>query len=186
MLRDGHLRRGKPTHNTRLQIDQSYPEKEQYVMSLYKLLEPLVTMSPTVLTRTDKRNGSVTKSIYFRTLSMPCLNYYYDLFLAPPPRWFERSEAARDNKVKIVPGNLGELLTARGLAYWIMDDGGKSVYNQTILHTRSFSLDDVKCLQSVLFEKFGLKTRFPPGSRSPGLAEPKKKRKKISELFSSL
>lgn len=105
MLGDGHLMRAKPTHNTRLQIDQSYPEKEQYVMSLYKLLEPLVTMSPTVLTRTDKRNGSVTKSIYFKTLSMSCLNYYYDLFY---------------NKVKIVPRNLGELLTARGLAYWIL------------------------------------------------------------------
>lgn len=145
MLGDGHLRRAKPTHNTRLQIDQSYPEKEQYVRSLYKLLEPLVTMSPTVLTRTDKRNGSITQSIYFRTLSMSCLNYYYDLFY---------------NKVKIVPRNLGELLTARGLAYWIMDDGGKSVYNQTILHTRSFSLDDVKYLQSVLLENFGLKTRL--------------------------
>lgn len=145
MLGDGHLMRAKSTHNTRLQIDQSYPEKEQYVLSLYRLLEPLVVMSPTVLTRTDKRNGSVTKSIYFKTLSMSCLNYYYDLFY---------------NKVKIVPRNLGELLTARGLAYWIMDDGGKSVYNQTILHTRSFSLDDVKYLQSVLFENFGLKTRL--------------------------
>ena len=41
-----------------------------------------------------------------------------------------------------------------------MDDGGKSVYNQTILHTRSFSLDDVKYLQSVLFDNFGLKTRL--------------------------
>lgn len=52
------------------------------------------------------------------------------------------------------------MLTARGLAYWIMDDGGKSVYNQTILHTRAFMLEDVKYLQSVLFENFGLSTRL--------------------------
>lgn len=129
-----------------MQIDQSYPEKEQYVISLYKLLEPIVTMSPTLLTRKDKRNGTVTQSIYFRTLSMPCLNHYHDLFYK--------------NRVKIIPRNLEELLTARGLANWIMDDGGKSVYNQTILHTRSFSLEDVKYLQSVLFEKFELKTRL--------------------------
>lgn len=103
-------------------------------------------MSPTLLTRKDKRNGSVTQSIYFRTLSMPCLNYYHDLFYK--------------DKVKIVPRNLEELLTARGLANWIMDDGGKSVYNQTILHTRSFSLEDTKYLQSVLFRNFGLKTRL--------------------------
>lgn len=47
------------------------------------------------------------------------------------------------DKIKIVPKILDELLTARGLAYWIMDDGGKSVYNQTILHTRAFSKEDV-------------------------------------------
>lgn len=41
-----------------------------------------------------------------------------------------------------------------------MDDGGKSVYNQTILHTRAFMLEDVKYLQSVLFENFGLSTRL--------------------------
>jgi len=41
-----------------------------------------------------------------------------------------------------------------------MDDGGKSVYNQTILHTRAFKLEDVKNIQSVLFENFGLTTRL--------------------------
>lgn len=39
-----------------------------------------------------------------------------------------------------------------------MDDGGKSIHNQTILHTRSFLLEDVKYLQSVLFELFKLVT----------------------------
>ena len=41
-----------------------------------------------------------------------------------------------------------------------MDDGGKSVYNQTMLHTRSFMLEEVKYLQSVLSENFGLVTRL--------------------------
>ena len=94
-------------------------------------------MTPTILTRNDKRSGSTTQSLYFITLAMPCLNYSHDLF--------------QKEKVKTVPKNLGQLLTARGLAYWIMDDGGKSVYNQTILHTRAFMLEDVKYLQSVLF-----------------------------------
>lgn len=59
-------------------------------------------------------------------MTMPCLNYYRYLFYK--------------DKVKIVPRNLGVLLTARGLAYFIMDDGGITVYNQTILHTRAFKL----------------------------------------------
>lgn len=81
-------------------------------------------MEPTILTREYKKRGVLTQSMYFRTLAMPCLNYYHELFY-------------KDN-VKIIPRNLEELLTARGLAYFIMDDGGKSVYNQTILHTRFF------------------------------------------------
>lgn len=146
ILGDRFLDRAKPNHNTRLRIEQSYLEKEKYLRSLYELLEPMTTMSAVTLTRKDKRSDTITQSLYFRTLAMPCLNYYYDLFYK--------------ERVKIIPRNLGQLLTARGLAYWIMDDGGKSVYNQTILHTRSFMIEDVKYLQSVLSENFGLVTRL--------------------------
>jgi hypothetical protein len=41
-----------------------------------------------------------------------------------------------------------------------MDDGGKSVYNQTILHTRAFTLEEVKYIQSVLSNNFDLITRL--------------------------
>lgn len=64
-------------------------------------------------------------------------------------------------------------MTARGLAFLIMDDGGKSVHNQTILHTRSFSpssvlgrtglrsrKQDVEYLGLVLNKNFGLRTRL--------------------------
>lgn len=136
ILGDGFLDRAKPNHNTRLRVEQSYPEKEKYLRSLYELLEPMTTMSPTVLIRKDKRSDTTTQSLYFRTLAMPCLNYYFYFFYK--------------ERVKIVPRKSGPLLTARGLAYLIMVDGGKSVYNQTILHTRSFMLEDVKYLQSVL------------------------------------
>lgn len=146
ILGDGFLERVKPNHNTRLRIEQSYPEKENYLKSLYDLLEPITTMSPTILTRKDKRSSITTQSLYFRTLAMPCLNDYYELFYK--------------EKVKVIPRHLGPLLTARGLAYLIMDDGGKSVHNQTVLHTRSFRLEDVKYLQSVLLENFGLVTRL--------------------------
>lgn len=95
------LERNKPSHNTRLRIEQSYPEKEEYLKSLHKLLEPLTLMVPTILTRNNKKTGLTTKSLYFRTLAMPCLNYYQELFY--------------QNKKKIIPRNLEELLTARGL-----------------------------------------------------------------------
>ena len=147
MLGDGFLYRPKPTNNTTLVIEQSYPEKERYVNFLYKLMEPVVLNSPSIVTRKpDKRTGKVSQSLRFWTMAMPCLNDYHDLFYK--------------DKVKIVPNNLGELFTARGLAYFIMDDGERSVYNQTILHTRAFKLEDVKLIQAVLLENFGLTSRL--------------------------
>lgn len=63
-------------------------------------------------------------------------------------------------KIKVVPKNIHELLTARGLAYWIMDDGGKSKYNQMVLHTRGFSKEDVLLLQNTLKINFKLHSRL--------------------------
>jgi hypothetical protein len=61
-------------------------------------------MDPVILTRKpDKRTGKIYKSIYFRTLAFPCLNEFYDIFY--------------EDKVKIIPKNLYELLTPVGLAY---------------------------------------------------------------------
>ena len=160
ILGDGYLHRPKPTNNTVLFIEQSYPEKEEYLNFLYKLMEPVVLNSPSIVTRkADKRTGKITQSLRFFTMAMPCLNYYHDLFYK--------------NKVKSVPRNLGELLTARGLAFWICDDGGKSVYNQTILHTRAFKLEDIKYIQSVLLENFGLTTRLE-----------EKKKRSVSYIYS--
>lgn len=147
ILGDGFIERSKSTHNARIRIEQSYPEKSEYLKSLHELLEPLTAMEPTLLTRNNKKRGITTQSLYFRTLAMPCLNYYYELFYK--------------DKIKVIPKiHLDELLTARGLAFWIMDDGGKSVHNQTILHTRAFSKQDVEYLQTVLQKNFELVTRL--------------------------
>jgi hypothetical protein len=98
------LERNKSTHNTRLRIEQSFPEKKDYLYSLYELLKPLTTMEPTILTRNNKKRGLITRSIYFRTLAIPCLNYYY-------------YEIFYKDKKKVIPNNLDKLLTARGLVY---------------------------------------------------------------------
>lgn len=60
---------------------------------------------------------------------------------------------------KIVPSNIADYLTPRGLAYWIMDDGG---YHKSglILHTNSYTKKDVELLQFVLLNKFNIKTNI--------------------------
>lgn len=57
--------------------------------------------------------------------------------------------------IKTVPSDIGSMLTPRGLAYWIMDDGyweGKTVK----LCTDGFSLDEVELLIKTLNLNFGL------------------------------
>jgi hypothetical protein len=61
-------------------------------------------MNPVILTRKpDKRTGKIYKSLCFRTLTLPCLNEYHNMFYK--------------NKVNIIPENLDKLLTPIGLAY---------------------------------------------------------------------
>lgn len=101
MLADGSLETGKPTFNTRLRIDHTYPKQEQYVLSIRTLFAPLIANEPVVIVRkADLRTGKVYKSIYIRTLSFHCLN-----------------------KIKVVPLNIQDLLTPIGLAHLLMGDG---------------------------------------------------------------
>nr|QVG61544.1 hypothetical protein [Rhizoctonia sp.] len=72
---------------------------------------------------------------------------------------------------KIVPGNIADLLTPLGLAYWICDDGclypeGSSGVRKdpsgqktkrVILSTNSFTLKEVDLLLKILNDKFNLK-----------------------------
>src|SRR6202048_1581938 len=97
------------------------------------------------------RTEKVYNSIRFSTLSLPCLNDYYELFY-------------KDGR-KIIPNNISELLTARGLAYFIMDDSGKSYYGQTIIHTRFYTKLEVELLQETLFKNFGLTSRLEEKSK---------------------
>lgn len=58
--------------------------------------------------------------------------------------------------MKIVPSNIQELLTPRGLAFWIMDDGSR---HGSGLHISvyAFSNEDVDKLMFTLQNKFNLK-----------------------------
>jgi hypothetical protein len=74
---------------------------------------------------------------------LPCFNELLELFYA-------------DGK-KVIPNNIGDLLTPLGLAYWICDDGSFCKrYRIVILNTQGFSKEDVNLLIGVLNKKFGL------------------------------
>lgn len=83
-------------------------------------------------------------SVQFATLSLPCFNYYKDLFY-------------NSNYLKIVPSNIQNLLSPRGLAYWIMDYG--SLQNKGLhLNTYGLTPQDIFLLKTTLENMFGENT----------------------------
>lgn len=137
-LGDIHIRRRKKTHNTYLCLKQSI-KNEPYIMHLYELFQEYCNMTPRI--RDTRLLGKMHESIYFDTLSYSAFNKFHDMFYK--------------EKVKIVPSNIEELLTARGLAYWAMDDGTAD-RSGFVLHTNSFTKEDVELLVRTLKDKFYL------------------------------
>ena len=104
MLGDLTAEKPKQNSNTRLHFKQSIINKV-YIDHLFDIFKEYCGSKPLVMSKFDKRaNKQKTYSaIKFQTLSLPCFNRYRDLFY--------------QNNLKIVPLNLDELLTAKGLSY---------------------------------------------------------------------
>jgi hypothetical protein len=132
----GDLNIRKRNRNTCLRFKQSI-KNEAYILHLYSLFQEYCNMSPRI--KDAPLNGKKHQSIYFDTYE--AFNYYYELFYS--------------NKRKIVPLNIQELLTARGLAYWAMDDGTAD-RSGFILNTNSFTKEEIDLLISTLKNKFDL------------------------------
>ena len=162
MLGDLTAEKRNKNSNTRLQ-GQPPPEG---VTSLLKIVFILIIYIhyfknivgrqslPIIMSKFDSRPNKMKDytSIKFQTLPpskeegcLPCFNKYRELFY--------NSEG-----IKIVPNNLESNpkgLTAKGLAYWIMDDGYKSNKGFYIC-TESFNLSEHQLLINVLKNNFNL------------------------------
>lgn len=110
MLGDGSLAKRKENRNARYHVRMSFIHQNE-IMQLYQVFSNLV-QTPVKLSSTFNAKINKEYKIWsFMTLSYPCLNEYRELFYP--------------NGIKIVSNNIQELLTTRGLAQWIMDDGSK-------------------------------------------------------------
>lgn len=141
LLGDLHAERPYRNGNTRLKFVQGQIH-EPYALYLFGFFKGFCSTEPKIIkhkpsTQTDK----IYSSIRFQTYSLPCFNEFHDLF------YF--------NGRKIIPKNIGELLTAKGLSAWAMDDGSKHASGFRLC-TDSFSLKEVNLLVKVLKINFGL------------------------------
>lgn len=142
MLGDLGSERPNSNSNTRLQFKHSDRQTE-YINHLYILFKDYCKAPPKTLSRFDVRpnRNKIYHAIKFNTRSLPCFNEFRDLFYK--------------EGVKIIPYNLGELLTPVGLAYWFMDDGYKAG-DGFYFSTESYTLSENHFLANLLQDKFGL------------------------------
>ena len=106
LLGDGHIVRRSSTGNCRFVYAQSSTVHKEYFYFVYNSFFPLYftkDYKPQVRNSLDKRNNTMYHVLTFTTMQLPCFNVYKDLFYL--------------NRTKLVPHNIYDLLTAKGLAF---------------------------------------------------------------------
>jgi hypothetical protein len=105
LLGDAHIEKRSPTANSRLVYAQTAVKHKEYFNYVFSFFLPFCVKDYKTQSRlvVDNSTNKTYSAISFTTMQLPCFNEYRELFYL--------------NKIKIVPENLSELLTARGLAF---------------------------------------------------------------------
>lgn len=145
LLGDAHIVKRSITGNSRLVYTQTAVKHKEYFGYVFSFFLSFCVKDYIPLQRfiVDKKTNTTYQAIAFTTMQLPCFNEYRELFYD-------------SNRKKIIPDNITELLTPRGLAFWIMDDGSKQ-NNGLHISVYGFSDLDVDKLMFTLQNKFGLK-----------------------------
>lgn len=126
-----------------------------YVDHIYQIFKPFAGAPPKINLIGGIKPGLAKRyEVRFKTYSHDEFKFYYDLFYPKVKDSYKR--------IKRVPKNIGELLTAESLAYWYMDDGTRGAKigkNPSYsISTHSFSYDDQLILVDALEKNFGILT----------------------------
>ena len=140
-LGDLNIEKPSRTGHARLRFAQGLVH-EEYLFHLFEKVRPYCRAVPYFPKTLHNVTGKFYPSIRFNTCTFACFDELYDLFYP-------------EGK-KILPLNIGELLTPVGLAYFIMDDGHWTGHGIT-LATNNFTKSEVELLAQVLEDNFDLK-----------------------------
>ena len=138
LLGEGDIELRGRAINGRFKIIQSTKYKDYFLM-LFEIFSQFCSTPHSSYTYLDSRTNKNYSSLTLRTKSLSLFTEYYNLF------YF--------NGVKVIPTNIGDLLTHLGLAPLrrIMQDGSyHKVSKGVVLCTDSFKKEEVELLLSVL------------------------------------
>lgn len=140
LLGDGNI--DKKANHSRLRFCHGAKQIE-YLNWKREMLSQLVVQHNNIVIQ-KTRNSTMNS---FQTISHPELTEYYNLFY--------------NNKIKIVPQNIQQILTPFSIAVWFMDDGWRSQqYRSALFCTDSFTLKENQLLVDALQNKFDIKTKL--------------------------
>lgn len=160
LISDGWLEINK-SGNTRFFFKQSI-DKSELVLFVFFRFSHLCSSYPTITT--DKINNREFKGLCFKTRVYPCLTEFYHMFY--------------ENRKKIVPLDLYEIINYEFLAYWLMGDGTKSG-NAITIQTQSFTVKECVFIISILIHKFNLDCSIHMQRKQPTIYISAKSIKKI-------
>lgn len=145
LLGDAHLSNYPTGPRYKLMIQHSLNQKA-YVDWLYKQFKDWVLTPPKEKDQVVR--GKLYKKYWFNTFKHIAFKFYAQQFYR--------------NGKKVVPGLIHHWLTPLGLAVWFMDDGSikSNQHKALILNTQCYVDADLKRLQDVLFNKFGIQTKL--------------------------
>lgn len=141
ILGDAHIYKHK-TENARIKLEQSIIH-EEYLIHLFSIFNYLCTEEASVKLSLKTVRGKEYSSIYFTTRRLTAITEVHNLFYP-------------EGK-KIVPFNVVSLLTPVSLAYWVMDDGNKTL-SGFILNTHAYTIHEIELLQMALLTNWNIET----------------------------
>ena len=117
---------------------------EAYLLHLFELFKDFCPQAPkTQISLPHKKTGNIYKTILFYTYSLPCFSEFCKPFYS--------------GSLKIIPNNIGDLLTPLTLSYLIADDGGFCPKSRRVtLATNCFTLEAVQLMVQALKDNFNL------------------------------
>jgi len=133
--------------DSKVKFEQGYMHAD-YLFFLFNLFKEYSFQDEPYARKENKgpREGLI-KSFSFRTFTHPTFNLIWDLFMST-------------GKKTVQPGLILNHLTDESLAYWIMDDGSLQIDKKSlIIHTQSYSHEEVQMLSLELNQKFNLHTK---------------------------
>ena len=145
LLGDAHIVRRSPTGNSRLVYSQTAIKHKNYFDYVFSFFSVYCANDYMPQSRliVDTRTKKTYSAISFTTMQLPCFNEYREMFYDL-------------NRKKVIPNNIIDLLTSRGLAFWTMDDGSRQGSGFHI-SVYGFTNSDVDKLMFTLQDKFNLK-----------------------------